>query len=293
VAAHGTAFVLGGGGLLGAVEVGMLRALLERGIVPDLVVGTSVGAINGALVAADPTPRVADRLHALWQSAAEGREVYGDRAVRQLRRAIRTGTHLHSARPLRDRIAEELGDRTFEDLAVRFQCCAASVERASEHWFTGGRVVDAVVASAAVPGLLPPALVDGQHYLDGGIVNSIPLGRAVGLGARRVFVLQVGRVDRPLEVPTRPWHVARVSFEIARRHRFVRELAEVPDDVEVHVLPTGAAADEVDTVRTYRDFSLVRGRIEAAHRSAGAYLDALGAFPTPGRPGDAEDRRGR
>ena len=72
-----------------------------------------------------------------------------------------------------------------------------------------------VVASAAVPGLLPPAQVDGEHYLDGGIVNSIPLGRAVRLGATRVFVLQVGRIDRPLSVPRRPWEVARVSFEIA------------------------------------------------------------------------------
>ena len=85
------------------------------------------------------------------------------------------------------------------------------------------------MASAAVPGLLPPAEVDGEHFLDGGIVNSIPLGRAIALGADRVFVLQVGRIDRPLKPPQRPWEVARVSFEIARRHRFARELAEVPD----------------------------------------------------------------
>ena len=98
-------------------------------------------------------------------------------------------------------------------------------------------MVDAVVASAAVPGLLPPAKVGDEHYLDGGIVNSIPLGRAVQLGATRVFVLQVGRIDRPLTVPKRPWEVARVSFEIARRHRFQRELAELPDGVECHVLP--------------------------------------------------------
>ena len=104
--------------------------------------------------------------------------------MRQAARAVRTRTHLHSASPLRQRIADELGDRTFADLAVPFQCCAASIERATEHWFTSGSVVDAVVASAAVPGLLPPAEVDGEHYLDGGIVNSIPLGRAVELGAR-------------------------------------------------------------------------------------------------------------
>ena len=130
---------------------------------------------------------------------------------------------------MRQRLEEELGDIRFEDLACRFQVCAASIERAAEHWFDSGRVVDAVVASAAVPGLLPPAKVGDEHYLDGGIVNSIPLARAVQLGADRVFVLQVGRFDRPLKPPRKPWEVARVSFEIARRHRFVRELAELPE----------------------------------------------------------------
>ncbi len=76
--------------------------------------------------------------------------------MRQMTRAVRTGTHLHSARPLRERLAHELGDRTFADLAIELQVCAASIERAAEHWFTSGRVVDAVVASAAVPGLLRP-----------------------------------------------------------------------------------------------------------------------------------------
>ena len=80
--------------------------------------------------------------------------------------------------------------------------CAASIERAAEHWFVAGPIVPAIVASAAVPGLLPPAKVGDEHYLDGGIVNSIPLGRAVALGADVVYVLQVGRIDRPLTVPT-------------------------------------------------------------------------------------------
>ncbi|MGW5241452.1 patatin-like phospholipase family protein [Monashia sp. NPDC004114] len=270
-----TAFVLGGGGLLGAVEVGMLRALFERGIRPDLVVGTSVGALNGALVAADPGPGVVERLVELWHSASEGREIYGDSPMRQAARAFRTGTHLHSAVPLRDRIREELGDRTFEDLVVPFQCCAASIERATEHWFTTGSVVDAVVASAAVPGLLPPAKVGDEHFLDGGIVNSIPLGRAVELGAGRIFVLQVGRVDKPLSVPTRPWDVARVSFEISRRHRYLRELAAVPPEVEMHVMPTGSAEAQEDSLFAYRSFSAVRRRIEQAHVASAAYLSRL------------------
>lgn len=269
-----TAFVLGGGGLLGAVEVGMVQALLERDIRPDLVLGTSVGAINGLMLASDPTPAVVGRLLELWEQAASSRDVYSDGPLRQARRALATGTHLHSSAPLRQRLRDEFGDTTFADLEVEFQCCAASIERAAEHWFTAGPVVEAVMASAAVPGLLPPARVGDEHFLDGGIVNSIPVGRAVTLGATRVFVLQVGRVDRPLTVPRRPWEVARVSFEIARRHRFAREMAELPAGVVAHVLPAGGSAKD-DTPAAYRDFTRVRRRISTAYELSRDYLADL------------------
>ncbi|WP_205473038.1 patatin-like phospholipase family protein [Nocardioides sp. SYSU D00038] len=268
-----TAFVLGGGGVLGAVEVGMLRALLERGVRPDLVLGTSIGALNGAMVAREPEPSVVDRLTELWRDAgSQGREVYGDRPLRTVRRAVATGTHVWSARPLVRRLREEFGETTIEELPVRLQVCAASIERAAEHWFDSGPLVDAVVASAAVPGLLPPAKVGDEHFLDGGIVNSIPLGRAVRLGATRVFVLQVGRIDRPLTPPRRPWEVARVSFEIARRHRFVRELEELPDDVECHVLPARGTSGRDDSLLGTRDFSGVQRRIDDTYDACVAYL---------------------
>jgi NTE family protein len=269
-----TAFVLGGGGVLGAVEVGMLRALLERDVRPDLVLGTSIGALNGALVARQPELGVIERLTDLWRAAGSGREAgYGDRPLRTVRRAMQSGTHLWSAEPMRQRLVGELGDLTFEELPVVLQVCAASIERSAEHWFSTGRVVDAVMASAAVPGLLPPAKVGDEHFLDGGIVNSVPLGRAVELGATRVFVLQVGRLDRPLKPPKRPWEVARVSFEVARRHRFVRELAALPDDVECHVLPARGTSARDDTLLGTRDFSGVQERIDATYDAARAYLE--------------------
>jgi NTE family protein len=278
-----TAFVLGGGGVLGAVEVGMLRALFERGITPDLVLGTSVGAINGALVARDPSAGVIARLTDLWAQAAENREVYGDRPLRTVRRAVSSGTHIYSSRPLALRLGDELGDLTFADLPVRFEVCAASIERAAEHWFTEGPVVDAIVASAAVPGLLPPARVETEHgvehFLDGGIVNSIPLGRAVELGATRVFVLQVGRVDRPLQAPRRPWDVARVSFEIARRHRFTRELAAIPEGVAAHVLPAAGTSARDDSLLAHRDFRSIQRRIDATYDAASAWLEEHGVDP--------------
>lgn len=265
------AFVLGGGGVLGAVEVGMLRALFRAGIRPDLVLGTSIGAVNGALVAADPTERVTARLVRIWASPEAG-EVYGDSIARQLRR-FAARTHLHSPRPLRRLLERELGEgATFEDLQVPFRCCAASIERAAEHWFDTGPVVPAVLASAAVPGLLPPVQIDGEHYIDGGIVNSIPVGEAVQMGARQIFVLQVGRIERPLAPPRRPWEIAQVAFEIARRHRFAREMASLPSDVEVHVLPTGGLESRDDSPWAYRDMAAVGRRISRAYTASRQYL---------------------
>jgi NTE family protein len=271
-------FVLGGGGVLGAVEVGMLRALFRAGVQPDLVIGTSVGAVNGALVAADPTEVVTTRLVRLWASP-EAREVYGDSVPRQLQRFV-SRTHLHSPVPLRRLLENALGPRTtFEDLRVPFRCCAASIERAAEHWFDRGPLVDAVLASASVPGLLPPTHIDGEHFIDGGIVNSIPIGEAVNAGARRIFVLQVGRIERPLSPPRRPWDVAQVAFEIARRHRFARELATIPDDVEVHVLPTGGGDARDDSPWAYRDMAAVGRRISRAYTASRRYLAAHAEEP--------------
>src|SRR4051794_12860792 len=115
------AFVLGGGGVLGAHEVGMLRALLEHGVVPDVVVGTSVGAINGAVVAADPTLAAIDRLTHAWEELSGG-EVFGGSLVRRATTLARTRTYLHDAAPLRALLERHLGAVRFEDLAVPFQC---------------------------------------------------------------------------------------------------------------------------------------------------------------------------
>jgi len=272
------AYVLGGGGQLGAHEVGMLRALLERGHAPDLVVGTSVGAINGAAVASDPTLAMVERLAETWADI-ERSDVFGGSLFRRLGTLARTGTHLHGNDALRAQLTEALPIALIEDLPVRFECVAASIEAASEHWFTAGPLVDAVLASAAVPGILPPVEVGGQHFIDGGIVNSIPVNRAVSLGATRIFVMHVGRLDRPLQPPRWPWEVALVAFEIARRHRFVGDLASLPDTVDVHVLPTG----QPEAPR-YNDLSALRYRvsadagesIERAHEASLNYLQERG-----------------
>ncbi len=251
----------------------MLRALAEAGIEPDLVCGTSIGAINGALVATGSGADVVGRLTGLWQRLADSDVLRGSLVTRTAT-LVRTRTHLHPPEPLRDLLSEQLGDLRIEDLAIPFQCVAASIERATEHWFTAGPVVDAVLASSAVPGLLAPVRIGDEHFLDGGLVASIPVDRAVTLGAGTIYVLQVGRIEAPLHVPRLPWEVALVAFEIARRHRFATAMATLPEDVDVHVLPTGGEPIPYSDRRQfrYRDFSSVPERIEVAYRATQAYL---------------------
>ncbi|HVW40059.1 MAG TPA: patatin-like phospholipase family protein [Amycolatopsis sp.] len=268
-----TAFVLGGGGVLGAVEAGMARALLEAGIVPDAVYGTSIGAINGAAIAADPTPAGACRLIETWAELSDD-ALLGGSLVGRLVELVRSGTSLHDGDELRRLLRERLPVRTFEELAIPFHCVAASVERAREHWFSSGELIEAVLASCALPGVFPPVAIDGEHFLDGGLVNSIPLERAVQHGADTVWVLHVGRLEETLTVPRLPWQVGFVAFEIARRHRFHTDLGRVPDGVRVHVLPSGSPDRRAATWSNlrYRDRRRIAGRADSAYEATRAYL---------------------
>jgi len=265
------AFVLGGGGLLGAHEVGMLRALAEAGVRPNVVVGTSIGAVNGAFVAADPDG-AAERLTDLWLGESL-RLVFSEKFLGRALRLVRSGTHLHAIDPLHKLLADKLPVSDFSELRLPFHCVAASIEDATARWFSRGPVVPAVMASCAVPGLLPPVEIDGRHYFDGGLVDSIPVGRAIALGATTVYVLHAGRIESPLSVPTRPWEVGLVAFEIARRHRFHEEMSALPDNVRVLVLPTGGdrLPPGLGQFR-YRSRSGVSTSIDRSYAASATYL---------------------
>jgi NTE family protein len=250
----------------------MLRALLEAGIRPRFIVGTSVGALNGAAIAAEPSLDGVEMLAGLWTSLSES-GVFAGSLLSRASTLARHRTHVHSAEPLRALIAERLPDQ-IEDLAVPFQCVAASIERAAAHWFTSGALADAILASCAVPGLLPPVEIDGEHFLDGGLVHSIPVGRALALGATEIYVLHVGRIETPLTPPRLPWDVGLLAFEIARRHRFVEEMAALPETVQAHVLPSGEDNTPLLNMR-YRSLPDVAARIERGYQASAAFLAGL------------------
>lgn len=269
------AFVLGGGGRWGAVEVGMARALHEAGIVPDLILGTSIGAFNGAVIADYPGSEGVDRLTAFWEEIV-GTRLFRTGVVDQARRVATLKPAIHETDELRELIERAIHpDTQIEDLHTPFQCVAASIEAVADHWFVTGSVVDAVLASSAVPALFPPMEIDGEHFYDGGLVDSVPLGRAVSLGADVIYVLQVGRLESPLRPPQRLHEAALISFEIARRHRFTTTMRDLPEDVEVHLLPTGnpVAWDDRRQLK-WKDTGGIEDRLTTAYRATLDYLES-------------------
>jgi NTE family protein len=269
------AFVLGGGGLRGAAEVGMIKALAETDIRPDMVFGTSIGSLNGAIIASDTFEDAAKHLELRWINELASTSILRESAWGRINNVVRHRTHLHSNQGLRNLLTEWLPHRSFEELPVQFQCSAACIETSSEAWFESGSLIDAVLASCAAPGLMPPVEANGLHYIDGGVVNSIPVSRAVELGASTIYVLHVGNIDAPLRVPRHAWDVAFVAFEIARRHRFHRDMETLPANITAHVLPTG-----VDPTRKFNDPTKLRynhrgsiaASIERAYRGTARYL---------------------
>jgi NTE family protein len=263
-----TAFVLSGGGNLGALQVGMLRALLERRVAPDLVLGCSVGALNGAAIASDPSLAMVGRLQELWRDIAD-HDVMPAGLLPTTVQLARKGVSLHDNANLRQVVETVLPGLAFDDLAVPFQCVAAALHEGSETWFDSGPLVEPILASSALPAVYPPVEIEGIKYLDGAIVNDVPVSRAVALGADRIFVLHVGSWDRPRPEPKRPIDMAMYAYWLARRSRFQRDLASIPANIEVLVLPPGATP-----LIRYNDFGHSDEMIATSYEASAAFLDA-------------------
>jgi predicted acylesterase/phospholipase RssA len=246
----------------------MIRALLDRGVRPDVVVGASGGAVHGAMLAADPTPDVLGRMEEFWREVVDGGVLRAN-----ARGALRSSRQRRFEELLRAFLGA--GSR-FEDLAIPLHACAASIERATARYFDHGALIPAVAASCATPGLFPPYHIDGEHYVDGLVLESALIGRAMSLGAKTLFVLRLNQREPALTVPRRPWQVAEVNFEISRRHHLATELNKRPDGVTVHNLPSGE--ETLPLVRGHGkqgELAAIRTRIDEGYRAVTSYLEAL------------------
>ena len=265
---HRTAFVLGGGGNLGAVQIGMLQALFERGIAPDVLVGCSVGALNAAAIASNPDLEGVERLRRTWLDPTTW-QVFSSGKLSGPWLLLKKARSMVTNERIRRLVESTVSERRFEDFALPLHVVATSLHTGRPAWFERGPVVEPILASAALPAILPPVEIGGEQYIDGAVVDNVPISRAVQLGVDRVVVLHVGNFERPRPNPQRPLDVLLQAFSIARNERFARESADTYDGVDVVVLP---GVDPGPIKRN--DFSKTEALIKRAHAAASGYLDA-------------------
>ena len=267
-----TAFVLSGGGNLGSIQVGMLKALTEHDIVPDVVLGCSVGALNGAGYASVTDAEGVRRLEEHWRRSSSA-DLMPSSRIPSAVQLLRKGFSLHSNDGVRASLESLVGaHRRFDELELPFQCVAAEVEAAVEKWFDEGEVIEAILASAALPAVYPPVVIDGVRYVDGGVIDNVPIARAVELGCRTIYVLHVGPHGRPDAEIRRPLDGALLAYWIARNSRFARDLASLPPRVEAIVLPPGRRPDI-----KYDDFSQTDELVAQGYENSVAFLEERAA----------------
>ncbi|MGI9597729.1 MAG: patatin-like phospholipase family protein [Acidimicrobiales bacterium] len=270
------AFVLSGGGNLGAVQVGMLRALTEAEIKPDLIFGCSVGAINGAGFAAEPNLAGVERLDRLWRRIAAGDpDLMPSKFIPVVAQMARKGEALHDQERLADLLDDELPTKTFAGLEVPFACVATDVGTASEYWFDHGRLVPALLASAALPAVYPAFDHRGRTFIDGGVLNEIHTAQAVAMGATDLYLLHVGHLEDRANDVQRPFDSALRAYWTARRFRLAEDLRRIPPHCVVHRLPAGS-----NPRLRFDDFSQGPELADLAYDATAEYL-RTGHTPEP------------
>ena len=181
------AFVLSGGGALGSVQVGCIQLLMEHGIFPDLIVGTSVGALNGVFLAKNPTLDGVTQLKELWISLGP-HGPFKESRLRVMLRLISGREHLYANSSLRKLVCQYVGDTTFEDLEVPAVVVATNLDTGEPAVFGQGAVEPAVLASTAIPGVFPPVNIGGVEYVDGAMMSNCGLETAWNHGRRMVVI---------------------------------------------------------------------------------------------------------
>ncbi|HEV2756647.1 MAG TPA: patatin-like phospholipase family protein [Actinomycetota bacterium] len=261
------AFVLSGGANLGSVQAGMLVGLLESGIRPDLVVGTSIGAANAAYIAADPSPGRAHDLCRVWRGL-RSKDVFPIHPLRALRSVARGGAFF-SPDSFWGLIQRELGYGRIEDAAIPLRIVATRFSDGSEVVFEDGSVKDAILASTALPLVFPPHEIDGELYLDGGLSDQVPLQPAVAAGALRIYVLSVGFPCPPPADHRSPRAVLMHSIGILLSQRIRAHSADLFARPGVEIVQVPPVCTEV----ALRDFSKSSTLIDQAREQTLRFLD--------------------
>jgi NTE family protein len=258
-----TAFVLSGGASLGSIQVGMLEALYERGIQPDLVVGTSAGALNGAFIAQRaPTVETAQELGEVWRRLSRG-QVFPLNPLTGALGFLGARDHLFPDSGLRRLIERHTSVERLEETSIPLHVVATDVLTGEEIRLSEGPLVDAVMASAAIPGVLPTVDYDGRSLMDGGVANNSPLSHALELGADRVYVLPTGGTCELDEPPRGALAMLLYATHLLIGQRLRDDIAALDAKADVVVLPPPCPLRVQPTDFSHAEELIARSRADA------------------------------
>jgi NTE family protein len=270
------AFVLSGGASLGAIQVGMLRALYERGITPDLIVGTSAGALNGAYIASRAqASATADSLARIWRELRRG-QVFPVNPLTGLLGFLGARDHLVPESGLERLIERHVQCPELEEFPIPLHVVAVDVVTGQELRLSHGPVLDAVLASAAIPGVLQPVSWEGRALMDGGVANNTPISHAVELGAERIYVLPTGHACSLDEPPRGALAMALHAISLLTHRRLIDDIERHRGDAQLIVMPPPCPLD-IQPI----DFAHARELIEVALLDARDFLDGGGETREP------------
>lgn len=270
-----TAFVLAGGGSLGCIQAGILRALLAAGEHPDFLVGSSVGALNACYFAAYPDAAGVEGLAGVW-TALKRRDVFPlsfSTALAVLRRR----DYVVDPGPLRRLVEDALPYRRLEEAPLPVHLVATDMQGVAQ-LLSRGPAVDAIMASAAVPGVFPAVDVEGAALMDGAVAANTPLAAAATLGARRIVILPTGYACDLQRPPAGAVGRALHAVTLLIAWQLIRDIERLSPEVELRLVPALCPLD----VSPY-DFSQAATLIGRAMRSTEKWI-AEGGLETPASP---------
>lgn len=243
------AFVLPGGGALGAYQVGVIRSLTLAGITPDLLIGVSAGAVNASLFAWNQGPDGVRRIESVWR-AIQRRDLIRFNPVRLALAVAGKRPSFLDNEPGRRFLRQQLGTRLLEHSPVPLVLVATDLATGQPVALQRGDAATAVLASAAFPGVYPPVEIDGRALIDGGVVADVPLDLAASLGAASAIVLSVP----PTQVGTTPRHAIDIllrSSSLGVEAHGRTTLGRPPDGLAVVEVPAPPShANTFDVGRT-------------------------------------------
>ncbi len=277
-----TAFVFAGGGSLGAIQVGMLRVLLSAGLHPDFVIGSSVGAINAGYFAGAPNDEGVARLAQIWSGLRRG-DVFPF-TFASVVGLLRHPDYIVNPSGLRHLIENNLPYLRLEDATIPVHVTATNLDGLAV-LLSKGPAIDAILASAAIPGIFPPVRIDGQTLMDGAIATNTPIQAAADLGASRLVVLPTGYACALKEPPKGAIGRALHAITLLIEWQLVRDLERLTDQIHVCIVPTLCPLD----VSPY-DFSASHYLMQRAADSTRKWLDG-GGLTRRSRPQELQAHR--